>query len=195
MSEGINGKGRRGWLILVCLIVVFLVPILLARWSYRHAASLNLQSKHHGNLMQPYDMRAIHVEADHKQHTVADWSGRWLMLYATNSCCDKNCLQAMHDLHQLRLAMHNGWERTQEVLLQPALCKRPEKLAEKTVVWEQTPQQYLSLRKNVPVAQRHASRIYILDPRGRMMMNYPAATAPRPIYEDLYVLLHASQIG
>lgn len=179
--------------ILVVLVLIALVPLVLARYVFNHSASLHIRKRNHGQLIKPVSVAQINVYSKQShQQAISNWSGHWLLVYSSvNHCCDKSCLQVMHRLHQVRIALHNGIERTRVVLLLPKRCPLP-KLEKSNHVWRLSHQQALIWQQKLPGRK---PAVLIIDPNSLAMLAYKAQIKSRSVYEDMRILLHTSQIG
>ena len=184
---------RKVWLVLGLLVFIGLIPLLMARWVYQNASHLTVRKKHHGVLIKPQDVAKWSVLSGKKSYPLSHLAGHWLLVYDTQDhCCEAACQENMHRLRSVRVALHNGWERTWSVLLMPAHCPAPT-----------LDKGHIILRSSASSRGDWASiqsadgkpQFVIVDPRSYLMMRYPGDSQSRGIYEDMRILLHASRTG
>ncbi|GGY50891.1 SCO family protein [Pseudoduganella albidiflava] len=129
--------------------------------------------------------------------TLESLSGKWIMLKAGGSDCRQACQDQLFTMRQLRTMQGRERERIERVWL----------------ITDEEPLETMLLRVNdgtrmlrapkdivykwLPVeaggnAQEH---IYIIDPRGNLMMRFPKNPDPAKMKKDIGKLLKASAIG
>jgi cytochrome oxidase Cu insertion factor (SCO1/SenC/PrrC family) len=129
--------------------------------------------------------------------TLESLAGKWIMLKAGGSDCGQACQDQLFTMRQLRTMQGKEMERIERVWL----------------ITDEQPLETLLLRVNdgtrmlrapgdivykwLPVepggnAQEH---IYIIDPRGNLMMRFPKNPDPTKMKKDIGKLLKASAIG
>lgn len=129
----------------------------------------------------------------------ADWFKRgWSLVYAGTPACPPRCKKALYMTRQIRLALGAKMNRVQRLFIvtdhpqQAAALRRAH--PDLAVAYADGPQGRAFLAQFL---DDHAlgARIYLVDPRGRLMMSYPADTDPTGILADLRRLLKYSHIG
>lgn len=123
--------------------------------------------------------------------------GRWVMVVAAPGACPGDCAQRLYATRQVRLAQGRDADRIERVwLVTDASEPSAELLAEHPglQVWFTAPEQ---LVKSFPAdAQAEGfARIYLVDPHGQLMMQFPIGADPGRIRKDLARLLKISRIG
>ena len=182
----------KAWGLLVILVSITLVPLFLARYVFHHTTTLNLNKKNHGEIMAPKSVEGVRVLQGSKLKPLSAQVGKWSIVYdSAGSCCDKACLTQVYGLHQLRIALHNGIERTRVALLMPKRCRVP-RLDSSVAVWRFSAAEQKKWQQQAGAGDE---QILILDPNLMTVMKYPKNSKPNPVYEDMRVLLHTSQIG
>ncbi len=132
-----------------------------------------------------------------RQTSFAALRGRWVMVVAAPGSCSGDCAQRLYALRQVRLAQGRDAERVERVWLvtdsaQPAAALLAEHPG--LQVWHTAPEQ---LRQRFPAAAQGEgfARIYLVDPHGQLMMQFPIGADPGRIRKDLVRLLKISRIG
>lgn len=129
--------------------------------------------------------------------TLESYRGKWIMLKAGGSDCAQACQDQLFTMRQLRTMQGKEMDRVERVWL----------------ITDEQPLETMLLRVNdgtrmlrapadtvyrwLPVeqggdAQQH---IYIIDPRGNLMMRFPHNPDPSKMKKDIGKLLKASAIG
>ncbi len=123
--------------------------------------------------------------------------GRWALVVVAPGACPGDCAQRLYSIRQVRLAQGRDAERLERVWLvtdgqQPAA----ELLAQHSgmQVWF-TAQDQLRQRFPANATADGFARIYLVDPHGQLMMQFPIGADPGRIRKDLARLLKISRIG
>ena len=144
---------------------------------------------------------------DGRPVALADFKGKWLMLKVGGSACDATCHDQMYAIRQLRSMQGKEMERIERVWL--ITDKEP---LETMIIRELDGMEMLradpaAVRAWLPVAPDAPleGAIFLVDPRGHLMMRFPAvpATAKEAdklahyakVKKDITKLLKASAIG
>ena len=121
--------------------------------------------------------------------------GRWVLLIVDGSSCDESCERGLYATRQARTMQGREQDRVVRVLLQPtgAPPLSKELLAGHAgmIVVQGDSLQWQTL----PGAVGLAANIYLLDPRGNLVLRYPADPDIRGLAKDMERLLRASRIG
>lgn len=127
----------------------------------------------------------------------AGWfAHRWTLVYIGTAGCDSECRHALYITRQIRLAVGAKMNRVQRLLAipgdPPAAAELRRAHPDLTVVDTAADGRFTAQFTEAAPA---GTRIYIVDPRGRLVMSYPADADPQGILADLEHLLKYSQIG
>jgi cytochrome oxidase Cu insertion factor (SCO1/SenC/PrrC family) len=118
----------------------------------------------------------------------AQMRGRWVLLVSESGECEAACAAKLYAVRQVRLALGRDASRVARVLVAQAPSALPPAPREDLVaVLAQAPEPAGPL--NDP------GHIYLVDPRGNVMMRWPREPDMRRMLKDLQTLLKASQIG
>ncbi len=174
--------------IISILVLLFIIPVILAKFVYAHQQFLPKTTVNHGQLINPS------LELDKLKLNPAPASGKWLLLLIQMSPCDQVCQQNLFYMRQIQQALGKNYDRLQRVVIVSDHDADPELLAmikdpfAGTLLTQINSQQ---LKKVIPTPQTW----YVADPLGNMMMSYASNAKPDDILADLEYLLRASQIG
>ena len=119
--------------------------------------------------------------------------GKWLLVVSDSGDCPEACVAKLTSLRQVRLALGRNADRVVRVFVVDdtrALSRATLAPFEGTRVAITLPG--LSLPTGAANDRAH---IYVVDPRGLVMMRFPAKGDGKRILKDLNRLLKASQIG
>lgn len=190
---------RRSRSQLLLLALMFFAPLLLAFLVYYGSQWRPLSRTNHGTLIEPPRPlpRLSLPRADGSLAAEGVLIGRWSLLYVAAGDCDAACHASLYFMRQTYLGMGNLIPRLQQVFLATGPCcdraflgrEHPDLLTldaggEAAAPW----------LSRIP-ADARANTLFLIDPRGNLMMRYDAHRDPRGLHEDLKKLLDLSHIG
>jgi hypothetical protein len=124
-------------------------------------------------------------------------SGKWSLVYIGRGDCDADCRSTLYFMRQTHFGLANLMPRVQRVFLATADCCDREFLAREQpnlIALEAQGAAGAALLAQFPAAGRGAG-IFVVDPRGNLMMRYDAHQDPKGLRDDLKKLLALSHIG
>lgn len=122
-----------------------------------------------------------------------DLAGRWVLTVSDSGACGPACRDKLATLRQVRLALGRNAGRVERVFVVDDLqAPEPAALEEFAGTVVALTPRGLSLP---PGAGNDRAHIYLVDPRGNVMMRWPAGADRKRLLGDLQRLLKASQIG
>ena len=188
----------KGRLTLLALFAVFFLPIVVA-------LALNVELPHwlpfgqsnHGQLVAP----AERIETD--TLTAVDGSpavdslleGKWTLLYVEPSACLKACDRAVYRMRQSRYAMGKDMDRVQRLVV--ASEAQAKETADKLLAFDPAIKVVAaapSWIEGLYTGSREAE-IFVVDPKGFLVMWYRPDADPSGLIKDLKRLLKVSKIG
>ena len=183
----------RARLKLVTIMALFVLPIAasyIAFHFFRPEAKAN-----YGELLRP---PASITTAQFRRAGGGDFRfeelrGKWVLIASDSGACPESCTAKLTLMRQVRLMLGRNAGRVERVFVADdtqALAAGILAPYEGTVAI--TPPQGMALPL-APVNDR--AHFYLVDPRGFVMMRFPAGADPRRLFKDLERLLKASQIG
>jgi cytochrome oxidase Cu insertion factor (SCO1/SenC/PrrC family) len=198
-----HARSKRGMSLV--LLLLFFAPLMVSFAVYYGSSWRPAGHTNHGTLLEPARplMRVVLPRVDligmtHTGVASADvLTGKWSLLYVGDGECPQSCRRALYFMHQTHLSLGNLIPRVQRVWLVPEHCCTP--FAE-----HETRPPLIALNADGPSgAQLLAqfptdhldSTIFIVDPRGNLIMRYDVNADPKGLREDLNKLLNLSHIG
>lgn len=126
----------------------------------------------------------------------ADFGGKWSLLYVGRGDCDEACKESLYRTRQVRRALGKEMSRVQRFFISlsgmpnagflaaehPGLLVLTDGLASRDAVLS-------------TLGEYAEGDVFIADPLGNVVLRFPAGTATKDMYDDLALLLKASQIG
>ena len=174
---------------LLLLALLFFTPLLLSFVLYYGSGWRPAGRSNHGVLIEP--ARALPLAA------AEVLSGKWSLVYIGRGDCDADCRDTLYYMRQTHLGLGNLMPRLQRVFLVTANCCDRNYLAREQpglITLNADGAALAALLAQFP-PERRASTIFIVDPRGNLMMRYDAHEDPRGLRDDLKKLLDLSHIG
>ncbi len=181
------------------LALMFFAPLLLAFLMYYGSQWRPPSRTNHGTLIEPPRPlpRLSLPRADGRLAADRVLMGRWSLLYVATGDCDAACHTGLYFMRQTFLGMGNLIPRLQQVFLATGSCcdraflerEHPDLLT--LDAGGQAAAPWLS---RIPVDAR-ASTLFLIDPRGNLMMRYDMHRDPKGLHEDLRKLLELSHVG
>lgn len=198
MTELTNTQ-RRNRTVVAAIFLLFLLPLLVAWFmvnymNNRHTTGAGAQ---HGILINPARALESRILIDPVVRAHTPLYGKWTMFAFIDGDCDADCKEVLYRMRQIRLATGDKMFRVQRAVYFAG--QGMEEHAQD--IFSGYEGQLLLMqdkagpdfRKNFLMDGKsfdHA--IYLIDPRGFLMMCYPKDTDPTGIIKDLKRLLRTS---
>ena len=195
-------RPKRGTLLLLALL--FFTPLLLAFAIYYGSAWRPTGRTNHGVLIEPartlppIALPQIAASSGGDSLAAADvLTGKWSLVYVGSGDCDAGCRDTLYFMRQTHLGLANLIPRVQRVFLVTSGCCDRDYLAREQpnlITLNADGAAGSSLLAQFP-AERRDSTIFVVDPRGNLMLRYDAHEDPKGLRNDLKKLLALSHIG
>ncbi len=173
--------------VVLLLALLFLGPMLLAPLLYYASGWRPAGRTNHGLLIEP-------------PRPLADalFHGKWSLVYIGSGDCAAECQQGLYYLRQTHWGLGQLAPRVQRLFLIDRRCCGNRAQLQRDypdlVIRDETgPQGATSLAPFPAEARDHT--VFIVDPRGNLMMRYDLRAPPKGLLEDLKHLLQLSSIG
>ncbi|HLO61482.1 MAG TPA: hypothetical protein VK165_00815 [Azonexus sp.] len=116
-----------------------------------------------------------------------DPQGRWLLVLAGGGNCAADCLRRIDELRRIQVSLYKEMSRVRRLVLVDDLPS-----AELTTLARQQPDLLIARR---PASWARLDAVHVLDPQGRLVLDYTQEAPPRDIRSDLERLLKAGRNG
>jgi hypothetical protein len=149
----------------------------------------------YGELLLPPATIPAHAlaRADGSTFRFGEMKDRWILVASDSGACAGECAAKVHAMRQVRLALGRNASRVARVFVVDDLA------APVSGAFEPLEDMVIALTPPgtilPPGAANDRAHIYLVDPRGNVMMRWPANPKLRGMLKDLERLLKASQIG
>jgi hypothetical protein len=187
---------RRRWTIGL-ILAVCIAPVVasyLAYYVFPPGGRTN-----YGELIEPQrDVSRVELAAvDGGPGALSDLGGKWVLVTLAPGACDDACSARLWTIRQVRLTTGAERDRVERLLLiTDSAAPAPSLLAE---------HDGLRIARIAPAEASRAfpaagsggpgDHVWLVDPRGNLMMRFPAHADPARMKKDLVRLLRASRIG
>ncbi|HEX5420796.1 MAG TPA: hypothetical protein VFY39_12415 [Gammaproteobacteria bacterium] len=182
------------------LALIIFGPMIGAYWLYRSGgASLlpTLENAERQIVQPPVDLPPLPAVTGDGREVNNAWNGRdWSLVYARTSPCDDRCLEDLIHLYQVHLSLGHDQEHVQRVYLASGSAGRVTQDRSILAGRLDDPGGAALLAKLQAAGQAPGAdgRIYVVDPRGWLVLGYPGNADRRGLREDLERLLRNSGI-
>ena len=150
----------------------------------------------HGDLLQPAPLPAQPFALlTGGEFRFEQMKGKWLLLQVDSGNCEARCREKLYAMRQIRLAQGKDMVRLERVWLVSDESRPPPELLteyEGTLVVRATGSEVLAA---FTAPTDRAAHLYVVDPRGNLMMRFPENPDPTRMIKDLQRLLRPSRIG
>jgi cytochrome oxidase Cu insertion factor (SCO1/SenC/PrrC family) len=183
---------------LLMLAALFLAPLLFAFLIYYGSSWRPLGRTNYGTLIEPpRPLPRISLPQHASSGGAQLFVGKWSLLYIGDGTCNTQCRNTLYFMRQTQLSLGNLIPRTQRVWLATDHCCDLSADTEK-----QPPLIAVDVQGSAGIpllglfpSDHRDSAVFIIDPRGNLMMRYDSKADPKGLREDLKKLLNLSHIG
>jgi len=173
--------------VVLLLALVFLGPLLIATLLYYTSSWRPAGHTNHGVLIEP-------------PRPLSDslFRGKWSLVYIGAGDCAAGCQYALYYMRQTHLGLGQLAPHAQRLFLIDRRCcaesARLERTYQGLITRDEDNPAGAALLASFPANAREQT-IFIVDPRGNLMMRYDLRAPPKGLLEDLKHLLQLSSIG
>lgn len=201
VEPGRSAAGQwRGRRVLLLLVLVILLPTIAAGLLYWSGWQPHGRSLSFGELLdpvRPLPELALH-STDGGVKSFSALRGKWLLVTVLDRPCSDACRATLYTMQQIRLAQGEHMRRIERVLIADPRRKNDLTL----LAGDFQGMQIYTSDNALPVLAKTladgdpnlAERLFIVDPRGDLVMRYPPAANASGISKDLTRLLRMSRV-
>ena len=184
-------RGRRVALLILALSAAPTVAAWLAFFVWPPQSRTN-----YGELIEPRPLSDPEMRRlDGNAFRLSQLRGRWLLLQVDSGSCGEACRRKLVYMRQARLALGKDAERLERVWLLDDAAEPPPGLLREHEGLNVVRAVGGSFLAELPGSGSPPGYIYVVDPRGTLMLRFPGELDPRRMLKDLARLLKASRIG
>jgi len=185
---------RRGRRLALVILALCAAPTLAAWFAY---FVWQPQSRtNYGELVDPRSLSDPELRRlDGGSFRLSQLRGKWVLLQVDSAACGDGCQKKLVYMRQARIALGKDAERIERVwLLDDTAVPDPALLREHAGLMVARPPD-ASLPEELASPRSPARYIYVIDPRGSLMLRFPGDPDGRKMLKDLARLLRTSRIG
>jgi cytochrome oxidase Cu insertion factor (SCO1/SenC/PrrC family) len=197
---------RRQRLKLLVIFFLFALPLLTAViWNANIDRWRPGTTTNHGELIVPARQFApFAMPGLDGAHITQDYlRGKWTLVYIGAAVCEAACRGNLYKMRQVRLALNEKIDRVQHLWVlsdAPHAAPSPALLSEHPVLAVAKPdtaelEHFMIQFNHTGDTPAGPDQIYLIDPLGNLMMQYPADADPKGLLKDLQRLLITSWVG
>jgi hypothetical protein len=195
---------RRAAVILLAVFLITLAPILAAVLVYMNPQWWPDESSNYGALVDPQrDIPPPGVlplaTLDGQPFDLGSLKGKWLLMAADGGACPESCARKLFIIRNTHASQGKNVERLARVWFITDDAPVPEKVLDAyrgTVMVRARPEQLAPFLMGAPAsADALAGPMWIVDPLGHLMMQFPADADPVKVRQDVSKLIYNSRIG
>jgi len=191
---------KYAWIALLCLALLVLAIFFLTRQG-------KTSQEFFGSRIVPPVPAAdfILVNQDDQSVKLTDLRGKYLLLFFGFTSCTNECPATMAILREVRTGLADKTDLTRIVFIStdptrdtPAAVKEFVNHFDPTAVGlTGSPSQLEPVWKDYGVVvldggETHSTRVYLVDPEGKLRLTYPSASDPNEIIHDIELLIEGS---
>jgi hypothetical protein len=211
IQEGAEQKKHRSKTPLIIILLMSLAPLVAALIVYFIPELRPEGSAAYGELVQPQrpmpNAKDLPLTTlDGKPFDLDSLKGKWIMMAADGAACPESCARKLYIIRNTHASQGKHVERLARVWFITDDAPVPEKVLEAykgAVMVRVNPvvlQQFLLGGAPGSVTPEQARQglstpIWVIDPLGNLMLQYPAVADPEMFRKDIRMLIKTSRIG
>ncbi len=184
------------------ILFVFACPLIIAFYLAKHPGKLSQTTTNKGELIIPMipveDIALTNMRGESK--TIKDYTGddlrhKWLLIFSTPNSCNEHCIKNAFSLNQIHAALGKKSPHFIPIYVNnessPSLAKRLQQQFPRVTFVRLTTEHWQTLQHRIPTKYQTTQdgAIYLIDPRGNMMMYYTGNSDGNDILSDVGRLL------
>jgi cytochrome oxidase Cu insertion factor (SCO1/SenC/PrrC family) len=185
---------RNGVAMLVLVVALLALPFAIAGGLYLFGWQ-PARTANHGQLLDPpLPLPASGLLTPEGQPLAStDLGDKWLLLLSGEGPCDAACISRIDEMRRIQVSLNKDMGRLRRVVL----SDQPNDPQINTLRQRQPDLLVAIVPPNWLPANNGSNgyRLHVVDPQGRLIMNYPAEVAAKAVRSDLERLLKFAWIG
>ncbi|HEY7804008.1 MAG TPA: hypothetical protein VIC30_06195 [Orrella sp.] len=192
---------------LLLILFVSVAPVILAFIVYYNPSLQPAGSTNYGTLVEPQRPLPTNNELklttlDGQPFDIDELRGQWLLMAADQAACPEECAKKLFILRNVHAMTGKNVKRVSRVWFITDDAPVPQKVLDAyagTIMLRANPEQLDEFLAGHDLDSQHQGEllnpIWLVDPLGNLMMQFPEDPDPLKVRKDLGKLLHNSQIG
>ncbi|ALM85580.1 hypothetical protein ASB57_23790 [Bordetella sp. N] len=200
----VAARRRSRWTVLA-VFLVSLAPVLAAVVFYLNPQWWPRDGSNYGTLIEP--QRDLPTPAqlplatlDGQPYDLRQLRGKWLLMAADGGACPESCARKLFIIRNSHASQGKNVDRVARVWFITDDAPVPQKVLDAyvgTIMVRARPEQLAPflLGAGAPAADALAAPMWLTDPLGHLMLQFPADADPVKVRSDLSKLIYNSRIG
>lgn len=181
---------------LFVLLGLFFGPLLVAWIWFFQFEGVRPGTVNNGDLVEPLvSVSDLELYPRGTGEAARPFADDWFVVLLAPEACDADCEHALYLTRQVWIRLNRDADRVQRVLIAGQDVSYPANMHRDLDVYDANANALARFTDPQRAALGGAERIYLVDPRGNLMMSYPPDFTPEMLYEDLKRLLRYSDAG
>ncbi|MBT3548974.1 MAG: hypothetical protein HOI56_02855 [Gammaproteobacteria bacterium] len=186
---------NRGQLKLTIIVSIFILPFIISYLMLDdYSPGKDYATTNYGDLIIPMvNISDVNIIVDNKTLP----NGKWLLLYYSNTKCDKECFESIYLMRQVNTALGKDMDRLKRIFLSNNLLSN----SVKTNLLENYPD--LLIIKNKPnkihvlikEVSNNKNAVLLIDPLGNVILRYDNNFDGKKLLKDIKKLFKLSRVG
>ncbi|KPK05092.1 MAG: hypothetical protein AMJ64_12265 [Betaproteobacteria bacterium SG8_39] len=186
---------KRGRIQLLLLITVFLLPLVGSGLAYLFGWSTG-QTSNYGELIEPRAApQSVLGTLDGRTLRLDALQGKWVLLQFDAPACDARCERKLYTMRQVRKALGIDQARVERVWALTGEGRPASQLLDAIEGTQVLRASEPAFGAAFPARRDLRDHIFLIDPRGNLMMRFPPDPDPSRVIKDLQRLLRYSAVG
>lgn len=183
---------RNKGLVIFFLALVFLLPAPAAYLLFSQSKHLTWTTTNKGQLIRESKTLATLMLTDYKHQPINEQPNKWVLLIVSPKFEKQAVFQLLDKGNRVRLALGKDMTRTRQWLV------IPDKIASKDKHLIESTQGFATkvlFSQALFDQDRQVGQMYLIDPRGNLVLSYPLDVKHADLYSDFTHLLSVSKLG
>lgn len=192
---------------LLLVLFISVAPVILAFIVYYNPSLQPSGSTNYGTLVEPQRPLPTNNELklttlDGQPFDIDELRGQWLLMAADQAACPEECAKKLFILRNVHAMTGKNVKRVSRVWFITDDAPVPQKVLDAyagTIMLRANPEQLDEFLAGQNLSAQNQGEllnpIWLVDPLGNLMMQFPKDPDPLKVRKDLGKLLHNSQIG
>jgi cytochrome oxidase Cu insertion factor (SCO1/SenC/PrrC family) len=186
---------KRGRFQLLLLITVFLLPLVGSALAYLFGWSTGHRSNY-GELIEPQAVpQSALATLDGGTLRWDLLQGKWILLQFDAPACDARCERKLYTMRQVRKALGRDESRVERVWILTGDGRPTPRLLHAIEGTRVLRPAAPAFAEAFPASDDLRDHVFLIDPRGNLMLRFPPDPEPSRVIKDLQRLLKYSAIG
>jgi cytochrome oxidase Cu insertion factor (SCO1/SenC/PrrC family) len=185
-----HGRIELFLILLLCAVPAVAAYVVFYWWQPQ------LGTMNYGELLPPRPLPDAAMQlADGRAFRMNELRGKWVLLQVDSAACNHDCQRKLYHMRQVRLTQGKDMQRIERAWLIDDNGTPPQDLMQEYAGTWLIRGAGSALLAALPAQVSPKDHVYVIDPRGNLMLRFPRDADPRKMVKDVTRLLKVSRIG